>query len=93
LNVGGNLNILGTTTLNNSTLISSLNVLGSTILNNTTAINGKLSLACGIWNNITDNIERMYFAASGPTCICSGGDPATDNLVVYHRGAGTCRLF
>jgi hypothetical protein len=40
-------------------------------------------LACGIWNNTTDNIERMCFVASGPTCICSGGDPTSNNLVVY----------
>ncbi len=42
-------------------------------------------LACGTWNNTTDNIERMYFVASGPTCICSGSscDTATNNLVVY----------
>ncbi len=44
-------------------------------------------MACGIWNNTTDNIGRMYFVASGPTCICSGGDPATNNIVVCSSSA------
>ncbi len=44
-------------------------------------------MACGIWNNSTDNIDRMYFVSSGPTCICSGGDPTTNNLDVYSSSA------
>ena len=44
-------------------------------------------MACGTWNNTTDNIERFYFVASGPTCICSGGNTSTNNLVVYSSSA------
>ena len=85
--INSSLNISGISIFNNSTSInSSLNVSGNTILNFTT-INNRLSMACNLWHVGTDYNERFYFVASGPTCICSGGNTTSNNLVVYSSSA------
>ncbi len=67
------LNVSGLTTLSNATTcISSLNVSGITMLNNDTTINGVLSLKNGFWHKSMDNIERLYFSASGTSFFHSG---------------------